>query len=189
MTVAPVVLRVGRVEVEEQRGEPDGGAEHDAGREVAPARALDADQLHRAGRDRGCRPRSPTAARRRRRNAPEPPVVPMSPKASPAKDCPRMTVNTPTTPATIGDDGAHAEARCGRLRLGRSRARRAAATDWLTRAISPAPGKATSWPLRSAVLAGAGDDEHAAVHVEHVDVVAVELAEHVRAHDLGGRCR
>jgi hypothetical protein len=33
-------------------------------------------------------------------------------------------------------------------------------------------------------VAGAGDDEHASVHVEDIDVVAVELAEHVRPHDL-----
>ena len=50
VTVAPVVLDVGRVEVEEQRREAEPGAEHDPGREVAPARALDADQLHRAPR-------------------------------------------------------------------------------------------------------------------------------------------
>jgi hypothetical protein len=34
------------------------------------------------------------------RNAAEPPAVPMSARACPAKDCPRMTVNTPTIPDT-----------------------------------------------------------------------------------------
>ena len=34
------------------------------------------------------------------RNAADPPVIPMSPSASPANDWPRMTVNTPTAPAT-----------------------------------------------------------------------------------------
>ena len=36
------------------------------------------------------------------------------------------------------------------------------------------------------VLAGAGDDQHAPVDVQDVDVVAVELAEHIRADDLLG---
>ncbi len=44
MTVAPVVLCSVVVEVEEQRGESDRGAEHDPRGEVPSARALDADR-------------------------------------------------------------------------------------------------------------------------------------------------
>ena len=44
---------VGGVEVQEQRGQPEAGAEHDPGGEVAAPGALDADQLHDpGGRDR-----------------------------------------------------------------------------------------------------------------------------------------
>ncbi len=39
------------VQVEEQSGEPDSGAEHDPGGEIPPARALHADRLHRTRRD------------------------------------------------------------------------------------------------------------------------------------------
>ena len=39
------------------------------------------------------------------RKAPEPPVVPRSPREWPAKDWPRTTVKTPTTAETT-DDGA-----------------------------------------------------------------------------------
>src|SRR6202050_2788316 len=40
----------GAVEVQQQRGQAEGGAEHDPGREVASGRGLDADQLHRRRR-------------------------------------------------------------------------------------------------------------------------------------------
>ena len=52
----------GRCQIEEQRGEPDRGAEHDPGGEVAPARALDADRLHRTRRDEIAQHESPEGA-------------------------------------------------------------------------------------------------------------------------------
>ncbi len=36
-------------------------------------------------------------------------------------------------------------------------------------------------------MAGAGDDDHASVHAQHVDVMAVEPAEHIGADDLRDR--
>ena len=91
---------VGGVEVEEQRGEPEAGAEHDARGDVAPARSLDAEHLHRRrGRDRdgGETPqradrdqeRSRTRRSCRCRQAPR--------RRKTARGC---TVNTPTVPAT-----------------------------------------------------------------------------------------
>jgi hypothetical protein len=45
-------------------------------------------------------PTKPKSGVRPRRNAPDAPVAPTSDRASPAKDWPRITVNTPTTPET-----------------------------------------------------------------------------------------
>ena len=43
------------------------------------------------------------------RKAPDPPVVAMSARECPANDCPRVTVNSPTTAEVIGDDGPDGE--------------------------------------------------------------------------------
>ncbi len=59
----------GRVQVQQQRRQPEERPEHDARREVAAARALDADQLHDGGRDdieRDDAPQQPHAAEERR---------------------------------------------------------------------------------------------------------------------------
>ena len=178
-----------RVEVEEQRGEPEPGAEHDAGRDVAAARALDADQLHHAGRrdrDAATNPHSgPTATRK----APDPPVVPMSPSASPAKDWPRMTVNTPTDAADDRDDRADAIAAICTVGWSKKPGAKIAARIGAHEMISTCV-RACAWSLAPASSpASPGDDQHAAVDAEHVDVVAVELAEHVACARPPRSCR
>ncbi len=48
-------------------------------------------------------------------------MVPMSPNASPAKDCPRMTVNTPTVAGHDRDERPHAERDVDRFALEEAR--------------------------------------------------------------------
>ena len=72
--------------------------------------------------------------------------------------------------------------------------RKALAVTGRPLAARPRPGRPRrdGPPPRSrqvGVVAGAGHDEHPAVDVEHVDVVAVELAEHVGADHLLGSSR
>ena len=98
-----------------------------------------------------------------------------------------MTVNTPTTPGHDRDERPHAERDVDRFALEEPRGEDG--TQEMAHETTSVSGKATSCPARSAVLAGARDDQHAPVDVQDVDVVAVELAEDVRADDLIGRCR
>ena len=46
-----------------------------------------------------------------RRNAADPPAVPMSASECPANDCPRITVNVPTMPEHHRNDPTHDERR------------------------------------------------------------------------------
>ena len=91
------------------------------------------------------------------------------------------------------DERADAERGLDRVAAEEARARRSAATDAaLTRrplVLETAAVAAAAAVPRELSLAGAGDDQHAVVDVQHVDVVAVELAEHVGADDLVGACR
>ena len=95
-----------------------------------------------------------------------------------------MTVNTPTTPVTTATSVPTPRAMCT-ASLSKNPAAKIGDRRWLTDR-TPAPGKTPSWPAQVGVLAGAGDDQHAAVDVQDVDVVAVELAEDIGAHDLLG---
>ena len=118
------------------------------------------------------------------RYAPAPPVVPRSPNASPAKDWPRMTVNTPTTPVTTATSAPTARAMCT-ASLSKNPGAKIGDRKWLT--TGPPDSREDALVARQVgVLAGAGDDQHAAVDVQDVDVVAVELAEHIGADDLLG---
>ena len=126
----------------------------------------------------------------------------MSPSASPAKDCPRITVNIPTAPDTTAATAPTTTATCT-TSLAKNPGSITGASTALgawppTRALtrrSPAREHDYVVPvladLRSVgLIARSGDDEHAPVHVQDVDVAAVQLAEHVRAHDLlGGAAR
>ena len=99
-TGAPVVLFEVVVRYRKSAVRPKPNSEHDPGREVASRGALDADQLHRPGGDDRIATK-PHSAAMPNRYALEPPAAPMSPSASPANDCPRITVKTPTPAATI----------------------------------------------------------------------------------------
>src|SRR6516164_9777082 len=102
-------------------------------------------------------------------SAPDPPAAETSPSACPAKDWPRMTVNTPTTAATTATTPPTATAMwtCGLLK-------------------NPGSNTADSTPGMSALLGG-GDHQHPAAHLQHLDRVPVQAAEHLGLHHLGGR--
>src|SRR5579875_2140915 len=125
------------------------------------------------------RPKNPHTGAIPVRRAPEPPAAPTSPSASPAKAWRRITVSTPTAAVASA------------TRPPTSRARR-------TGGLEKKPGsKIAATPLddldrrpldalvgRMLGLAGAGHHDHAAVHAQHVDMVAVQAAQHLRAHHL-----
>ena len=95
-----------------------------------------------------------------------------------------MTVNTPTTPVTTATSAPTARAMCtaslSKKPGGEDRGQEVAHDG------DPGAGEGALMAREIGVLAGAGDDQHATVDVQDVDVVAVELAEHVRADDLLG---
>ena len=112
----------------------------------------------------------------------------MSPSASPAKDCPRITVKTPTTPVTIATAAPTASATwtASLSKKPGAKTKNAALTRHradFRHARARRLGEVVLDRLLAAVQVGvvarAGDDQHAAVDVDHVDVVAVEAAEHV----------
>ena len=89
----------GGVQVEEQGGAPEAGPEDDTCRQVAARGAGAPRSASMAPRPDGDGHEAPKGLAPTRK-APEPPAVPTSPRAWPAKDWPRMTVNTPTTAET-----------------------------------------------------------------------------------------
>ena len=114
----------------------------------------------------------------------------MSPSASPAKDWPRITVKTPTTPATIATAVPTASATCTASLSQKPGAKTKKAGSWrhLVGLARRRGGEVVLDRLLAAVEVGvvarAGDDQHPPVDVDHVDVVAVEAAEDVRADHL-----
>ena len=169
-------------QVQEQGGQADGGAEHDAGGQVAPAQPLDADQVHHAGPGDAPTPTKPGSGLSPISSAPEPPAAETSPSAWPAKDWPRMTVNTPTTRTTTATTPP-IEAATWTCGLAKKPGSKTAVDSWCM-AGQPFPARRARGGRavrRGGARPRAGDDQDAAVHVQHVDVVAVQ-----RAKDLGG---
>ena len=136
------------------------------------------------------RPTNPNSGSAPISDAPDPPAVDTSVRAWPPKDCPRSTVNTPTTadtnataPPTIiavctgwleknPGSNTHVNNRCTRF----SPPRRSAG--------SPRSADSPDWVVGQS---GGGHDQDAAVDVDHVDVMAVQPAQDVVADDLAGR--
>ena len=113
----------------------------------------------------------------------------MSPSASPANDWPRITVNTPTVPATIATSApttrrAGPSSREEPRRDDRREVARIATRPEISTRADVSPGSSAERARR----AGAGDDEHAAVDAQDIDVVAVEAAQDVRGRPPR-RCR
>ncbi len=116
------------------------------------------------------------------RKEPEPPVTLMSASACPAYDWPRITVNVPTIPDTTATTPpASSATRTGAL------ARKPGSTTAL-RTLMPCWRSGGRLALERDVepVAAPGHDQDPAVHVDHVDVMPVQFAEHVAPDDLVG---
>ena len=111
-------------------------------------------------------------------SAPEPPAAETSPSAWPAKDWPRMTVKTPTTADTTATTPPIVDRDVDR-RAGEEAGLEHRRVE-LVHGGQPASGRGRPWSVRTVARGGPGHDQDAAVHVQHVDVVAVQPAE-----DLG----
>ena len=85
----------GRVEVEEQRGQPGGRTEHDAGGQIPAPHPLDADEIHGPATDHPAADEADERAEAEVEGT-RPPVVARSVSAWPANDWLRTTVKTPT---------------------------------------------------------------------------------------------
>ena len=177
--VAPVVALVRRVEVEEQCGQPDRGAEHDAGRQVAAPHPLHADRLHRPGAEDAAadeareradpdeeRPRTPGRRHVGQRVAGEGLAAHHREHADDRRD--------------DRDDRAEQRPPRGPVRWRRSPARRwTSARRQPTSSVGSSADRSSRCRGRRRPGPGRG--------LEHVDVVAVERAQHVGADDLLGR--
>src|SRR5579875_2283611 len=109
----------------------------------------------------------------------------MSPSAWPANAWPRTTVKAPATALSSATAPPIASAR-RTAALAKKPGARIAALSSCTARSDDLDGRPVLVTVRGGVLglAGAGDDDHAPVDAQHVDVMAVEGAEHLRAHDL-----
>ena len=185
MTAAPVVLLDRHVQIEEQRREAEPGAGHDARHQVALARAIDADQFH---------------ARRREHAHAEEPEQRIDPEqkrcgATGAADIREGMTGEGLAP----DDGEHAD-HPGDNRGGaadhRRRAHRLAGEEprleedgeqrrHADQGTWPRePGRARAPP--SVIFGLRRDHQDTAMHAHDIDMVAIELAQHLGAHDRVG---
>ncbi len=114
----------------------------------------------------------------------------MSLRASPAKACPRMTVNTPTIPRPAATMAPMSRAVWTGW-SGRSRARSRSTPTGVDGASGVRAGRRALRCRRCGCRdrGRAGHDEDAAVHLEHGHRVAVELAQDLGPDDLVGRSR
>ena len=172
---------MGGVPVEEQRGEAQRGAEHDAGRQVAPPGSADPDQLHRRRRRRGYGHEAEsglTPTRKARRTAGGADV-------GEGVAGERLAADDREDADHAGDDGddpADDQCHCGPggwRRSPGSKTRGQGGASAERSALGAARGRRDgAWRRR---VSRPGDDEYPVVDVDHVDMVAVELAEHLGA--------
>ena len=155
----------GRVQVQEQRGQPGRRAEHDAGREVPAARPAGPRSRPSRRADDSQAATNPTSGLTPIRKAPTPPAVETSVSACPANDWPRMTVKTPTIARRRSATAAPMhERRCGPARCEKNPARRSRSTLLHSSAHDRECRRLDGH--RSVSALGSGHDQDPAVHAE-----------------------
>src|SRR5487761_312525 len=123
-----------------------------------------------------------------RRTAAEPPAVPMSERACPANDWPRMTVNTPTQAETMATIPLTASAMCTGL-LEKKPGSNTGEREPTMASVALAEADERVGAAPAVGLVAARHHEHPAFDVDHLDVTAIECTERLRADHLVRRSR
>ncbi len=187
---------MGRGEVQKQRRQPEPRTEHDPGRQISPPLSLHADQLHQ--RDRG----DVDHEKAPQRTDADQIGAGAAGRADVAQRFAgeRLTAQHREHPERTGDQGrdrADQERRVHRpggeeaglehvIDDGHRAAARAASSQLNTSTPAPRSSQSVTACGPDRLIAGPGDDQHAAVHAQHVDVVAVQFGQDVAADDLIG---